>query len=1563
MRRNLLLRLLLLIIPLSLNFIKGQTLYWTNSTGNNRWSVPANWSPDDPSLVTTPTPAVSPPTAATDVIFNSGSFKTATNHIVNLDLAVQARNINVSSVGLANNVTVNGSGVLSVYGGMQLLAESDKFFYNGTGIISLKSNTSGNTLDMRGQNLETTLQFDGVGGGWKFLSPANTNDNGGFEVLRGSVDFNGLTYNIGALNSNITGTSRSINFGNAQFNLAGWDLRNSFTTLAGKPNITFSKDATFYHQATGQTNFHYGTITMMNNGSINFFTNNADIIECDIETLNGYSIYLSGGNNNIIKNLNLAYGYEGNLQGRRIIVDNLSFTSGSSCDFFRFLNGFIAFTNISAQPQPINGLWLDSTTAQISNGSGGYVIATPLVQVNGKDGGNNFGWNINTIASRDLYWIGNSGEWHNPLNWSLSSGGPSIGSTGCPPTINDNVYFDANSFNANNQVLTIDTNVDAYCNNMLWSGLDQTGIDWQGTRPLRLGGDITLDQNMKETLTYNQSIIFYDKVEARVDFKDGTQNRKMPNVTFSLMNLAKVKQISDLVYAAQLFMERAGNREYDVGGAGHTLQIRVGFNQCGTVRMNDATIINEGTGLAVYYSFNLIFNSNSIWRSTASGNIQHRFVANNFPTFIQTDPAGILNFHNQDSNLRVQGNLTVNGRINDIGSAIVTGTILLSDNIHSFGDGKTITAGSMDAAGDNCGVAPSIRSIAGSQFNLNVPNGNIIATYASFSNVNYTGSSSPLNLNGQQAINVGNNSNIDFGAPVERIFYWRPNSDNGSYTGNWNNPRYWALNASDVYGQSNATGCVPSINDRVIFDNLSGNGSSMTCTVSDSRGAKSIQWIDNGAGAIPNNMSFEISGSGILDVKEEISLGNNMTPSFSGTINFIGESNATVLANFKNKNIGGLLNINSGNVNLGSGFIGTSRIKVNSGALIANGNNITALTLWSTTTQARKIDISNSTLTLVGTEFNVGAYSGDPRYTWKIENSSGNLDFISTNSTISIKGNFGSNASGGTYFLGDGLTYNNILFSSADGTDNYTLELMGNNIISGRLSVQGILNSGQSFTVNKLNLKTDRNHLFAAGQTTTFLPTGIIEKNGDLSAILNMRSSNSPNLHNFVKSTGGNIFVCNIGVVDIQATGVPFKTNSVSTYNGLAGASANPPAGTSWDFNAAAVPAQITFTDPADIHINLGDNAEVGYEITLNNTGPYQTMVNLLGTPTTFTTLSSGGVSSVGNFILTPPATGDAIINNFSYFNCPGQFDPGTIIDGITPIKVPPVNVNGLALNGETETYPFSNLSNKIFVMNEADRFTNTHTFANRKTQVQIQDKVDSVDNNSLGDVTVTTHIDSAEINLGSVIFAKRRWDFSNTGSGGAIVKFYITQAELTSLKSASNNLNTDLNFLSTLSIFRFGGGVTPSASQSSTQEQVLSTGLATELADGINTYYYVEAKVTDFTGSYALANVRTCFKPAITTGIALGTKVGITSLNRAGAQGDNWPMVRKGAWTVLEAKTKGFVINRLTAAEIAAIPAAMLVEGMMIYDTTNNCIKIYSSSDGGSNFSWECFNTQTCPD
>lgn len=47
------------------------------------------------------------------------------------------------------------------------------------------------------------------------------------------------------------------------------------------------------------------------------------------------------------------------------------------------------------------------------------------------------------VAAKDFYWIGETGNWNNPSNWSLSSGGTSANKV---PRATDNVFFDKNSF-------------------------------------------------------------------------------------------------------------------------------------------------------------------------------------------------------------------------------------------------------------------------------------------------------------------------------------------------------------------------------------------------------------------------------------------------------------------------------------------------------------------------------------------------------------------------------------------------------------------------------------------------------------------------------------------------------------------------------------------------------------------------------------------------------------------------------------------------------------------------------------------------------------------------------------------------------------------------------------------------------------------------------------------------------------------------------------------------------------------------------------------------------------
>ncbi|AZA93613.1 Uncharacterised protein [Chryseobacterium nakagawai] len=102
------------------------------------------------------------------------------------------------------------------------------------------------------------------------------------------------------------------------------------------------------------------------------------------------------------------------------------------------------------------------------------------------------------------------------------------------------------------------------------------------------------------------------------------------------------------------------------------------------------------------------------------------------------------------------------------------------------------------------------------------------------------------------------------------------------------------------------------------------------------------------------------------------------------------------------------------------------------------------------------------------------------------------------------------------------------------------------------------------------------------------------------------------------------------------------------------------------------------------------------------------------------------------------------------------------------------------------------------------------------------------------------------------------------------------------------------------------------------------------------------------------IAGRAVCYKDPNRSEVGTDSRFGITTLQRAGINNGNWPMVRKSAYLVLESNNKGFVITRMTSDQISSI--VIPVEGMMVYDTTEKCLKLYSDN------SWNCFTTATCP-
>lgn len=108
-----------------------------------------------------------------------------------------------------------------------------------------------------------------------------------------------------------------------------------------------------------------------------------------------------------------------------------------------------------------------------------------------------------------------------------------------------------------------------------------------------------------------------------------------------------------------------------------------------------------------------------------------------------------------------------------------------------------------------------------------------------------------------------------------------------------------------------------------------------------------------------------------------------------------------------------------------------------------------------------------------------------------------------------------------------------------------------------------------------------------------------------------------------------------------------------------------------------------------------------------------------------------------------------------------------------------------------------------------------------------------------------------------------------------------------------------------------------------------------------------LESVFANANGTIEMQFCTVCYYAPITVGNAANILdsegfAAITSLDRTNSE---WITLRGNAFLVLESQSKGFVITRLTTTQINQLAA---VEGMLVYDTTINCLKMYNGTTWG---------------
>ena len=414
-----------------------------------------------------------------------------------------------------------------------------------------------------------------------------------------------------------------------------------------------------------------------------------------------------------------------------------------------------------------------------------YTGTASFTANNSINNGNNSGITFGASTSRNLYWIGETGNWSDGSQWSLSSGGSAVG---CPPTSADNLYFDQNSFSASDQVVTIDID-NAACKNISWSGVTNNPKFDYNYKQLKVYGSFLLNENM---IVYRDNTNIIGTASVTFDSK-GKQLQSLR------INGPSVSLSSPLIVTSSLSCNSGvfTTNNHDVNTGRH-FYINVTQNATMTINLGTSSITttysyeDRSNSYQSYYGTLLMNNSQATYLFNGSyfqsytetpweRIITNRSDSNNI-TFTDYGDIGSL-IQKGNGKIRLQQTSRNNGgphgnNLSKIGyaeiknSADFTGnvsftTLKLQGNgaIYTFGSNYSYSVSETFELGQSgCAITTLKSNSPGTAANISSVQ-SLTSNYLDIQDINYTGTAS---FTANNSINNGNNSGITFGLLQER---------------------------------------------------------------------------------------------------------------------------------------------------------------------------------------------------------------------------------------------------------------------------------------------------------------------------------------------------------------------------------------------------------------------------------------------------------------------------------------------------------------------------------------------------------------------------------------------------------------------------------------------------------------------------------------------------------------------------------------------------------------------------------------------------------------------------
>jgi len=257
----------------------------------------------------------------------------------------------------------------------------------------------------------------------------------------------------------------------------------------GSSAITVDNNLMLQNGASLTVNAGTSSLTISDGNHVNFGSQAFN--DVTINTSGNIDMYGQNSFNDVVISNSQEISFEG---GNSQTMNSLSIVNGTGCDDFTYLKSSTGTpAELIVSSGIINGDYLDIVNIKASGGA--TFNATNTVSA-----GDVTGWNITPYAGQDLYWIGGSGDWTDPAHWSTTSGGSSFG---CVPTIADNVIFDANSFSAPGQEVSMSG--EQYCKDLDMSAVTNNPT-FKRFGTLTVNGSLLFSANMD--FDFSGSLIF-----------------------------------------------------------------------------------------------------------------------------------------------------------------------------------------------------------------------------------------------------------------------------------------------------------------------------------------------------------------------------------------------------------------------------------------------------------------------------------------------------------------------------------------------------------------------------------------------------------------------------------------------------------------------------------------------------------------------------------------------------------------------------------------------------------------------------------------------------------------------------------------------------------------------------------------------------------------------------------------------------------------------------------------------------------------------------------------------